>query len=179
MYCFLDLETTGIDQFSDQPIELGALLVSKDLIVKKSFHSYMRLDESISFSTSSRLAHGLKETFLKDQPMQYEVLEQFFNTFGHEFRFVSWNISFDIGFFKKLCYENDFLDQFNQINYRHLDLQSIFFFYCQQKRLKSLSSLDDACKHFGIKRSRYHNALEDANIAYKVFKNITDEIGNN
>ena len=37
--CFIDFETTGIDFFKDQPLELGALLVNKDLEIIEKFHS--------------------------------------------------------------------------------------------------------------------------------------------
>jgi DNA polymerase III subunit epsilon len=109
---------------------------------------------------------------LKGKPDQVQVLEEFFRKFGTSFRFVAWNMTFDVGFFKKMCFENGFGIEFDRVNYRHLDLQSMFFFYCKQRELQDLISLNDACKHFHILRSNYHSALEDADITYEVFKNL-------
>lgn len=172
MYCVLDLETTGINQFEDQPIEIGAILVDQKFQIVDKFHSYIRISENLKFSDSAKKTHGLKEIFLKGKPDQEQVLEDFFRRFGTNFRFVAWNMTFDIGFFKRMCFENGFGAEFDKVNYRHLDLQTMFFFYCQQRGLHDLISLNDACKHFNIPRSNYHSALEDADITYKVFKNL-------
>lgn len=176
MLCFLDLETTGINQFLDQPIEIGALLVSNDLKIINKFHSYIALDKQLKFSESSKKTHGLEESFLDNMPNQKEVLTRFFNEFNTKFRFVSWNMSFDIGFFRRISYENGFINQFEDINYRHIDLQSMFYFYCQVKNISNLYSLSDACSYFGINRSKYHNAFEDAKIAYEIYIRLIDSI---
>lgn len=172
MYCILDLETTGINQFYDQPIEIGAILVDKNLKVIDKFHSYIQIPETLNFSISAKKTHGLDENFLRNKPPQAMVLKNFFLQFGYDFRFVTWNMSFDVGFFRRICYENNFQNEFDKLNYRHLDLQSMFFYYCDKNGYHNLRSLDDACGHFGIYRSRYHNALEDAQITYEVFKRL-------
>lgn len=172
MYCILDLETTGINQLHDQPIEIGALLVNHNFEVIDVFHSHIQIPQNLRFSVSARKTHGINESFLIDKPSQATVLRNFFNKFEYNFRFVSWNMSFDVGFFRRICYENNFQYEFDRLNYRHLDLQSIFFYYCEENGFHNLRSLDDACDHFGIYRSRYHNALEDAQITYEVFKRL-------
>ncbi|ENU17007.1 3'-5' exonuclease [Acinetobacter lwoffii] len=176
MYCVLDLETTGINQFYDQPIEIGAILVDKNLKILDRFHSYMHIPETLKFSNSAKETHGLDESFLRNKPTQAMVLKRFFHQFGYDFRFVTWNMSFDIGFFRRMCYENNFQKEFDKLNYRHLDLQSMFFYYCEKKGYLNLRSLDDACQHFGISRSQYHNALEDVQITYNVFKKLMSKV---
>lgn len=172
MWCFLDLETTGINLFQDHTIEIGAVLVDENFQIIKTFHSFIKPDKVISFSNASKKVHGLTESFFDDKTSSTIVLDHFFHEMGTDFRFVSWNISFDISFFKKLCHTTKMTEQFNKINYRHIDLQSIFYWYCARHSLNNMSSLDDACAYFHIPRSKYHNALEDAQIAYQVFKKL-------
>jgi len=172
MYCILDLETTGINQFHDQPIEIGAILVDKNLLVIDRFHSYMKIPQNLRFTSSARNTHGLSESFLFNKPDQDQVLHHFFAKFGTNFRFVAWNMTFDVGFFRKMCFENGFIENFNRLNYRHLDLQSMFFFYCERYGISGLNSLDDACQYFKIPRAIHHNALEDAQINYEIFKHL-------
>lgn len=172
MYCILDLETTGINQFRDQPIEIGAILVDQNFEIIDRFHSYMQISSDLRFTDSARKTHGLTENFLSNKSSQRAVLNRFFLKFGTNFRFVAWNMTFDVGFFRKMCFDNGYIQDFDRLNYRHIDLQSIFFFYCERRGIRNLRSLDDACQHFGIPRSRYHNALEDAEITYKLFKKL-------
>ncbi|BAP37752.1 hypothetical protein AS4_28120 [Acinetobacter guillouiae] len=172
MLCFLDLETTGVNLFQDHTLEIGAILVDSRLEVVKEFHSYIKPDKLVSFSRSSKNTHGHTEQFFNDKFNSHDVLLDFFNYIGTDYRFVGWNISFDVGFFRKLCHLNNMTSKYNEINYRHIDLQSVFYWYCIQNNLNNLSSLDDACKHFNISRSSYHNAYEDALITYKIYKRL-------
>ncbi|MEG0482986.1 MAG: 3'-5' exonuclease [Acinetobacter sp.] len=172
MYCIVDLETTGINQFYDQPVEIGAILINNNFKMVDSFHSYIKISENLRFSDSARKTHGLDEFFLENKPSQQQVLSNFFHKFGTDFRFVAWNMTFDVGFFRRMCFENGYSQYFDSLNYRHIDLQSIFFFYCERRGIRNLFSLDDACRYFGINRSQYHNALEDAEITYRLFNEL-------
>ncbi|MBD3844037.1 MAG: hypothetical protein IE909_19600 [Campylobacterales bacterium] len=67
MYCILDLETTGINQYSDEPIEIGAILVSPNLQIVDKFHSYIQIPNDLRFSESARRTHGLNENFLRNK----------------------------------------------------------------------------------------------------------------
>lgn len=121
MYCILDLETTGINQFQDQPIEIGAILVNESFQIVKRYHSYINIPNSLNFSDSARRTHGLNEFFLRNKPDASKVLSDFFYEFGTNFRFVAWNMTFDVGFFRKMCFENGHIQYFDKLNYRHLD----------------------------------------------------------
>ncbi|UOB51283.1 3'-5' exonuclease [Acinetobacter junii] len=172
MLCFFDVETTGVNLFQDHAIEIGAILVDDKFKIVKEFHSFIKPDRTINFSNASKKVHGLQEEFFYDKSDSEKVLKSFFREMGFNYRFVSWNIAFDVGFFRKLCHLNGVTDKFNKINYRHIDLQSIFYWYCMQNNINNLSSLDDACSYFNIQRSEFHNAYEDAYIAYMIFLNL-------
>ncbi|MEQ9307923.1 MAG: 3'-5' exonuclease [Balneolaceae bacterium] len=169
--CFLDFETTGSNLFEDDPIQIGAILVDiKTNEVISEFESNIRPSSNVSNTTVAFQTHGINLEDLNSAPKQGEVLESFFETVGTDYCFAGWNISFDVPFFRKMCYKNDFYDLYNKINYRHIDVQSI----CRLLKLSALIdedlySLSDFADYFKLRRSKKHTALEDVYITYEVF----------
>lgn len=173
MICFIDFETTGVDVFKDFPLEIGAVLVDKDWNVKKEFHSFIRPNKDFKISNSAFQINGIDKDFLANKPTSEEVISNFFSTLGTSYRLAGWNISFDVVFLRKMAHEHNVIEIFNKLNYRHLDVQSISYYYRQLQGIeKTPGSLDDMCEHFQIKRGKIHNALEDAKITLEIFKKI-------
>jgi len=174
MICFLDFETTGIDVFKDHPIEIGAVLVNDNLEIVKEYHSFINPNRKRKFKISAIKTHGIESIDqLKKYPISMDVLLSFFEEFGTNYCFSSWNISFDVTFFRKLCHQNNMMTKYNEINYRHLDLQSIMSFYYKINKIGiDKNSLDNTCLNFNIKRSEKHNALEDAKLLFEIYKKI-------
>lgn len=173
MICFIDFETTGVDAFRDYPLEIGAVLVDKDLNVKKEFHSFINLREDLEISDKAFEIHKLGKSFLLDKPGSDKVISNFFETLGTEYRLAGWNISFDVVFLRKMAHDNGMTEIFNKLNYRHLDVQSISYYYRKLKGLKEgRGSLDDMCELLQINRGKVHNALEDAKITFEIYKKI-------
>lgn len=171
--CIIDFETTGVDVFKDNPIELGAILISEEWEIKAKYHSYIKPRTKRSFSISSKNIHGIEVMNLVSSPAQKEVLDDFLGTFGTDYRFAGWNINFDVSFFRRMCHNNKMMRTYNQIYHRHIDVQSIVYYLKATNKLpQNLSSLNDLAEFFSIKRSQKHNALEDAEITFNVFKNL-------
>lgn len=172
-YCFLDFETTGIDVFKDSPIEIGSILVNDKGKIIKEFHSFIRPRNKRVFSSSAIKVHGIDINILENARSQYDVLLDFFNTMGTDYRFSGWNINFDVSFFRGMCHYNNMMREYNKIHHRHIDVQSIVF-YLKEKNLlpKELKSLDDIIKYFNLKRKNKHNALEDADLTFQVFEKL-------
>lgn len=174
MICFIDFETTGIDVFKDYPIEIGAILVDENLNITKEFHSFINPNRKRRFKTTAIKTHGYKsmEEF-QNYPLSKEVLEDFFEVFGTNFCFAGWNITFDVTFFRKLCHQNSMMKRYNELNYRHLDIQSMMYLFNHINNTKiEKNSLDNVCKFFNVNRSEKHNALEDAKLAFEIYKKI-------
>jgi DNA polymerase III epsilon subunit-like protein len=171
--CFIDFETTGSNLFEDEPIEIGAILVNDHYQSPIEFKSFIKPSEKVKNTTRALQIHGVKIKELINEPEPSKVLLRFFDKFGTNYCFAGWNISFDIPFFKKIVYENGFQQFYDQINYRHLDVQSI----CRTLKYldlvdQKLNSLSDFTDYFGIKRSKTHDALEDAKITYHLFTEV-------
>ncbi|MEJ5053917.1 3'-5' exonuclease [Sphingobacterium sp. MYb382] len=174
MICFIDFETTGIDVFKDRPIEIGAILIDENLEITKSFHSFINPNFKRPFKASAKKTHGIKDfTYLSNEPLEDEVLDLFFNKMGTNYSFCSWNISFDVTFFRRMCHRNNRMRDFNKINYRHLDLQSIMKYYNDINNvITKKNSLDNNLNLLNIKRPNIHSALEDAKLIFDLYRYI-------
>ncbi|MFC6224824.1 exonuclease domain-containing protein [Hymenobacter artigasi] len=171
--CFIDFETTGIDVYSDEPIEIGAIIVNNESVVENKFHSRFQLSKGKNISNESFSIHGISDRDLLESPSRRDVIQRFFSTMGHDFCFASWNISFDVGFFKKVCHENDMMDKFNKVNYRHIDVQTISQVANRLGKFDSqINSLSDCINYFGLERSAHHNAYQDAELCFAVYKKL-------
>lgn len=168
--CFIDFETSGIDVYEDSPIEIGAVLVDITGNLISEFHSYIKPRVEADFSEEAIKVHGLNKRDLINAPNQNDVLENFFNTLGDDFKFGGWNIDFDISFFKSMCHHSHKIDLYNKIDHRHIDVQSINFFMNELNFYSSqVISLSDLCNYFSLDRNQKHNALEDAKLTSKVY----------
>ena len=171
--CFIDFETTGIDVFLDEPIQIGAVLVNQKLEILKEFNSLIQINNEINITENAFVIHGLDKNLLAQAPSKHAVLKSFFKEIGTDFHFAGWNISFDIPFMRKICHIEGYMDQYNKIDYRHIDLQSIIYFLRMMHKIpENIISLSDTLNHFGIQRSFKHNALEDAKLTIAIYKEI-------
>lgn len=175
--CFIDFETTGTNLFSDHPLQIGAILLNSNLKKNKTFCSLIRTPVGQRSTESAYKIHGIPFSDLVNAPTAELVLENFYNMFGTNYCFAGWNISFDVPFFKKLSYENGFQVQYDQINYRHIDVQSI----CATLRTlglvnQNLYSLTDFVEYFKLSRKKKHDALEDATLTMKVYQKAVELI---
>jgi DNA polymerase III epsilon subunit-like protein len=168
--CFLDFETTGANLFEDEPLQIGAVLFDWESNKIKKFASYIRPKLNINSTYTAYDIHHIDIGQLKKEPGPEEVLEKFFKNFGTNYCFAGWNISFDVPFFKKICYENGYQGNLNKIHYRHIDIQSIFRYLKYLNVVDSnLNSMSDYSAYFDVERAQNHDALEDAYISYLLF----------
>lgn len=164
-YCFIDLETTGSDYVNDYPIQIGAILVkTKNFEIIKEYSSLINIPEGIIISEKAKEIHGLKKEDIKNAPKPKNVLKDFFNEFGTDYAFAGWNVCFDVSFFRKICIENGFKNQYKEINFHHLDVQSIAKYLKIKGNLEGKISLSNLCKIYNLKRLKNHDALEDEKV---------------
>jgi len=172
-YCFIDLETTGSDYANDYPIQIGAILVkTKNFEIIKEYSSLINVPEGIIISEKAKEIHGLKKEDIKNAPKSKNVLKDFFNEFGTDYAFAGWNVCFDVSFFRKICIENGFKNQYKEINFHHLDVQSIAKYLKIKGNIEGEISLSNLCKIYNLKRSENHDALEDAKLSFEVLRRL-------
>ena len=171
--CFIDFETTGIDVFRDEPIEFGAVLVNENLEVLNKFCSKIKINKSVYLKKSAFNIHNIELSDLSNAPNQKEVLMGFYDSFGTDYRLAGWNISFDVTIFRRMCNKNAKMIDYNKINHRHIDVQSLNFLANQLSLFpKQLNSLSDVSNFYSLTRSKNHSALEDALLTLEVYKKL-------
>ena len=172
-YCFIDLETTGSDYANDYPIQIGAILVDiRNFKILKEYSSLINIPEGIIISEKAKEIHGLEIEDIKNAAKPKKILKDFFNKFGTDYAFAGWNVCFDISFFRKICIENGFNNQYKEINFHHLDVQSIAKYLKIKGNIEGEISLINLCKIYTLKRSENHDALEDAKLSLEVLKRL-------
>lgn len=172
-YCFIDLETTGSDYANDYPIQIGAVLVEiYNFKILKEFSSLINIPSGILISEKAKEIHGLKKEDIKNAPKPKIVLKDFFSEFGTDYAFAGWNVCFDVSFFRKICIENGFNNQYKKINFHHLDVQSIAKYLKIKGNIEGEISLINLCKTYNLKRLEKHDALEDAKLSFEVLKRL-------
>lgn len=168
--CFIDFETTGIDVYKDNPIEIGAVLIDERGEILSKFYSFIKPRSNRITSVNAFKIHGIDSKSLIIAPSQNEVLNNFFNQLGTDYRFAGWNINFDVSFFRRMCHFSNRMSDYNKINHRHIDVQSINFLATELGFIDSqYRSLSDLAKLFSIDRNVKHSAIEDAIITSKVY----------
>lgn len=173
MICFVDFETTGIDIFRDEPIEIGAVLVDENLTIKKEYSSKIAINKSVYLTKRAFKIHNISSEEASQSRLPKEVMVDFFQSLGTDYRFGGWNINFDVSFFRKLCHKSGLMVKYNKINHRHLDIQTIGFLTNQLGLLPTnQNSLSDWIQYFGLKRGSYHSALEDSKLTLEVYKSL-------
>jgi DNA polymerase-3 subunit epsilon len=168
--CFLDFETTGSNPYLHFPIQIGAVLVREDLSIVERFSSYIRPPGEARNTDIAFRIHHIALSKLRNAPEPKDVINDFFRIFGTEYCFASWNISFDVSFFRKLCNDNNKMKLFDRISYRHIDVQTI----CSLARKLELigpkvQSLNDCAAYFDLSRSDAHDAFEDSILVLRVY----------
>lgn len=173
--CFLDFETTGSNPYLHFPIQIGAVLVREDLSIVEKFSSFIRPPSEARNTDIAYRIHHIALDRLRNAPEPRDVIEDFFRIFGTEYCFASWNINFDVSFFRKLCNDNNKMELFDRISYRHIDIQTICSFARKLELIDSrVRSLNDCAEYFNLSRSEAHDALEDSILVLRVYEKLSD-----
>lgn len=175
-YVFIDFETTGKDHIKDFPIEIGCReVIMPGWIERSSWKSEIHPPSTAEMDPAAKRIHGYSLEDLADSPSPKEVCDEFFTLFGTNFEFAGWNVGFDIAFFRKMCAMANQTHIFNQIPYRSLDVRAVARAAADAGIIEPITGLTSAMKIFELKRSKQHDALEDAEMTYKVYHRLIEK----
>ncbi len=105
------------------------------------------------------------------------LLNDFFVKFGYDYSFAGWNVCFDVIFFRRICEDFGFRDDYMKINHRHLDVQSVAKACSHAGILQGTNgNLSSLCNLFKLKRNCKHSAYQDAFLAFEVYKKLIELI---
>ncbi|MGB9666139.1 MAG: exonuclease domain-containing protein [Candidatus Cryosericum sp.] len=160
---FFDLETTGLDQASDQIIEIGAVKVRAGKEVGR-FEQFCRLKEGAHLPEFISALTGINSLDLEPAESVDLVVDQFLH-FAGDSPLLAHNSNFDEGFLQKALHGSLANPVFDT-----LELARIFFPDLQSHSLVALvDSLD-------IKKEEAHRALGDSLSLFRFYRKLKDKI---
>lgn len=144
-----DTETTGLDETSDEIVELAAVRVV-DGVITEEFTQL--INPGIWMPEAAAKVNHITDEMLHDQPKIYEALPAFLSFVGDDV-IAAHNAAFDAKFLAQACMRYNF-----KAPERFFDTMSLARYYpaAPDKKLKTLI----ACA--GIKNTQPHRALGDA-----------------
>jgi DNA polymerase-3 subunit epsilon len=164
----LDTETTGLHPNNgDRLVEIGCIELVNRRMTGNNLHFYINPERDMPEAAAA--IHGLREDFLKDQPVFADVVTEI-AAFSKGAEVIIHNAAFDLGFldmeFKRLG-----LDSFSSLVAGVIDTLTDAQKMFPGKR----NRLDDLCNRFGVKNDHrtLHGALLDAKLLAEVYLCMT------
>ena len=167
-----DFETTGLYAYSDQIIEVGALLIERDGL----FESQKEL--SLLLQADKRLPDIIKnitgitdDMLLRDGVPQEVGFRELFNLIDKDTLLCAYNIQFDLSFL--LHYIKKYHQQTYMFKNPILDVKALF-----KDRHPFPHKLDQAVKTYQVSVPNTHRALDDVKATYEVMRKMALEQDN-
>ncbi len=164
-YVVLDFETTGIDTCNDEIIEIGAILIVRD-IVTESFQTLVKCNRRLPQAVSKLTGITDDDLVEYGKPLDYAIIELL--DFADGLPFVCHNAPFEEDFLMRACAsagevsENRFIDT--------LKLSQILLPNFQSYKLSALA------EHFGFSNDIRHRAIEDCKTTYALYIKLKELI---
>jgi len=183
-YLILDLEMSGSEADFHDIIQIGCILADDNWNKLSEFESLVYPDNPDAFSSDAENIHGISLNDLENAPIAYDVFENFEHWIRktlkrnnnqplHDIIFCGQSVINDINFLKSEYDELNITWPFSTKMYDLLSISFIFFQIFEANKIekpKSMS-LKNVAEYFNLKREEEtHNALEDALLTYKCFK---------
>lgn len=161
---FIDLETTGLDVVTGDSIcEIGAFKIRQRKTVDK-FHSLINPRKDVP--KEAYQIHKISNEELKKAPYFEEIADKLMS-FLENSVICAYNVGFDMGFLNHHLKDMDYIPLSNPA----IDILSMARDVLDLSRY----NLEATAKFFNIDcNGKLHRALEDAVLAYEIFKRLAD-----
>ena len=159
-FVVVDIETTGLCFDADEIIEIGAVKMVNNKIVDR-FNTFVKPTKPVPANIISLT--GITNDMVKSAPPIEEALVSFMEFLGDGI-FVAHNAQFDSGFIRREALKQQL--QFNNKVLDTLALSRIIFSELKNHRLDTLA------KKLNIKMGSHHRAVDDANTAALILKEL-------
>lgn len=165
-YTVLDIETTSLDTFSGEIVEISAIKVRNKNEIQ-NFSELIKTKKEIGYFTT-RLTGITNEMVEKQGKNLVEVLKNFKDFLGNDI-IVGHNVNFDINFIYDNMQEN--------LN-EYLSNDFVDTLRISRKVLPNLRhhKLDDLIQYFNLTRRNEHRALNDCILTNQVYINLAKMI---
>ncbi len=169
---FVDLETTGINPFKHEIIEIGCLIAKQndnnEWVVTEEFEFKVKPDHIETAENEALRINRYDESAWMFGHTQEEALK----TLSQKCEgcvMVGQNVSFDYAFLATKFGEYNIKDPFF---YAKLDTISLAYMRFRKDETMTSFTLRELCERLGIKNEKAHSALADIRATYEIFKKL-------
>ncbi|MDX9691192.1 MAG: 3'-5' exonuclease [Acholeplasmataceae bacterium] len=167
-----DFETTGLYAYSDQIIEIGALLIEKDGLFETQKELSVLLQADKRLPDIIKNITGITDDLLLREGVPQEVgFRELFNLIDDDTLLCAYNIQFDLSFL--LHYIKKYHSLKHHFKNPILDVMALY-----KDRHPYPHKLDQAVKTYHVEIPNTHRALDDVKATYEVMKNMAMELDN-
>ena len=167
-----DLETTELDPFQHEIIEIGLVLVSQpELEIIETLDIKVKPDHIETAWPKSLQINGYKEENWRQALDLKEGLKAYLQKTGNAI-FCAYNAGFDFPFIKEACRKTELA---LTLDYHCIDIPTLVWSKFRTSTLEKMS-LSSVAQFLGLApEPKLHRAINGAMLAYEVLKKITDE----
>ncbi len=169
-----DFETTGLNPLNSQIIEIGAIVLEKDVEgvfkITQELQKLMRSDGPLP-QKIIEITHITDDILLREGVSQEEGFMEFLKLYSKDALLVAYNIQFDLSFL------NQYFKKFWNPNFEFendiLDVMAIY-----KDRHRYPHRLESAVGHYQIAAPNTHRALDDVKATLSVLIKMNQEKSN-
>lgn len=165
-----DILIVDFEGSSDQPTQIGAVLLDKDTLEEKdSFVSYIYATIEKPSKTS-----GITQEMLIGAPTQAEVGKMVYDKFGTNLFFAYFVGDWDIRCFRTLLKSAGIAP--SEYDYHTIDIWSLAYVHLLKQGYTGGLRSEEIFQEFGAQPRGLHNALEDCRITADVLRKISENM---
>ena len=164
---FYDMEFSGLE-FDHEIVQMGCVLVSQsDLKIIKKWKAQV-IPEHIENADKNALTIIGYSKYKPENgiPLRKALLE--FNKLTKNAVLIGFNSSVDYSYLKKAYYEQKIKPAFH---WQLLDVLPMAFIVMNKTKLKGIR-MKELISYFKLKPGKWHDALADADMTYKIYKKL-------
>ncbi|MDE7121103.1 MAG: PolC-type DNA polymerase III, partial [Oscillospiraceae bacterium] len=156
-----DVETTGLNPYTDRLTEIGAVKL-KNLQVVEKFQTFVNPGRPIPAYITELT--GISDEMVADAPGEAEAVRKFLEFCGENSVLGAHNAEFDTGFLNRILQEH-------AIDFHYSWLDTLVL---SQRVLTDLNrhKLDQIAKHLKLGKFEHHRASDDAFMLAKIYANL-------
>ncbi len=167
-YCLVDIETTGLNLYSDEIIEIGAIKYAGGKITGQfqTLTQPAHNREGIFVDSFIETLTGITNEMLSSAPKMHTAIREFADFLGDSI-IVGYNVSFDVNFL---------YDAFVKHLERPLTNNFVDILRISRKLCAELPScdLDSVMHHFGIDSDSRHRAIGDCVATQQIYERLQE-----
>jgi DNA polymerase-3 subunit epsilon len=169
-FAVVDFETTGVNPETDRIVQLAAIVVNGEGEIVDSFDTVVKPESPTEYVHGAEHIHGISEAEVQGGMPLKEALRKLWSISEGNL-FTAHNARFDLGF---LHAESARVGLGGRI-YDYVDTLALARKTDEARTRRH--SLEALCEHYGIERSRSHEAKADATATAELLMHLMKEMG--